>query len=124
MGWLYLNLVKLIFSKNINILLSVNIFKILYSNFFYVVKYTELNMYFNNQDLCYFHLTIIQLEIGIGISRIGPISVPRVTFDIATSQHRDRIRGDILVQSRIKPQSDNSTGRYLTVSTLHLSYFL
>ena len=92
MGWLYLNLVKLIFSKNINILLSVNIFKILYSNFFYVVKYTELNMYFNNQDLCYFHLTIIQLEIGIGISRIGPISVPRVTFDIATSQHRDRIR--------------------------------
>ena len=62
-------------------------------------KYTELNMYFNNQDLCYFHLTIIQLEIGIGISRIGPISVPRVTFDIATSQHRDRIRGDILVQS-------------------------
>ena len=87
MGWLYLNLVKLIFSKNINILLSVNIFKILYSNFFYVVKYTELNMYFNNQEL------------GIGISRIGPISVPRVTFDIATSQHRDRIRGDILVQS-------------------------
>ena len=68
-------------------------------NFIYVSKYTELNMYFNNQDLCYFHLTIIQLEIGIGISRIGPISVPRVTFDIATSQHRDRIRGDILVQS-------------------------
>ena len=62
-------------------------------------KYTELNMYFNNQELCYFQLTIIQLEIGIGISRIGPISVPRVTFDIATSQHRDRIRGDILVQS-------------------------
>ena len=53
-------------------------------------------MYFNNH---YFLLTIIQLEIGIGISRIGPISVPRVTFDIATSQHRDRIRGDILVQS-------------------------
>lgn len=101
MGWLYLNLIKLIFSKNINILLSVNIFKILYSNFFYVVKYTELDMYFNNQDFCYFHLTIIQLEIGIGISWIGPISVPRVTFDIATSQHGDRIRGDILVQSYI-----------------------
>ena len=78
-------------------------------------KYTELNMYFNNQELCYFLLTIIQLEIGIGISRIGPISVPRVTFDIATSQHRDRIRGDILVNPRHLNKNQHHV-KYVTVN--------